>query len=248
MRQHEMAISPTWMHSRTEHWCDMASESNFHWIFFRKIEKISKLIRNGTFIEMIPIIFRFLCREWALSESLLGCESTIFDILWQSVILLDSMTFGKWKSCSALRPSELDFNCFRLMHTFIQSRISRSFVRNLTEWSQLIGLNEKNEQLMPCFFSLFVYSSLWIMPQICSLFTKFVCTDVVFALNIIQFLLLFVHVHPFECLVRLIVEHDQITITNVETRQMIAGIFRIEYVFVHDECSSPCLRCVSPVE
>lgn len=86
------------------------------------------------------------------------------------------------------------------------------------------------------------------MPQICCLFTQFVCTNIVFALNIIQFLLLLVDVHPFESLVRLIVEHNQITITNVETRQMIASIFRIEYIFVHDERGASCLRCVSSVK
>lgn len=77
-------------------------------------------------------------------------------------------------------------------------------------------------------------------------FAEFVCADVIFVFDVYQFLLFLVHIHPFECLIRLIVEHDQIPIANVETGQMIAGIFRIENIFVHNECGASCLRCVSP--
>lgn len=80
------------------------------------------------------------------------------------------------------------------------------------------------------------------------LFVDFIGADIVFGFDIIQFFLLLINVQPFECLIRLIVQHNQITITNVEARQMIARIFCIEYILIDNECSSPRFWRISTTE
>lgn len=77
------------------------------------------------------------------------------------------------------------------------------------------------------------------------LFVDVVCSDIIFAFDIIQLLLLLIDVQSFECLIRLIVQHDQVTIANVKSGQVIARIFRIENIFVDNKCRSSCFRCIS---
>lgn len=79
----------------------------------------------------------------------------------------------------------------------------------------------------------------------CSLLFQIVRTDVVLALDIVQFVLFLVNVHTFEGLIRLIIQYDQIPIANIETGQMIAGVLGIEDVLVDDESRSARLRRIS---
>lgn len=72
-----------------------------------------------------------------------------------------------------------------------------------------------------------------------ALLLQIVRADVVLALDVVQFVLLLVHVHPFEGLVRLVVENDQIPIAHIEAGQMIAGVLRIEDVLVDNEGGAP---------
>lgn len=78
-----------------------------------------------------------------------------------------------------------------------------------------------------------------------TLFLKFICANVIFSLNIIELLLLLVNVQSLECLVRLIIQDDQITIANVEAGQMIARIFSIKDVFIDNKSGAAGLWCVS---
>lgn len=78
------------------------------------------------------------------------------------------------------------------------------------------------------------------------LFPQIVRIDVVLGLHLVQLLLLLVHVQSFEGLRRLVIQHHQISITNVESGQVIAGVLGIEYVFVDDERCSTGFRRISP--
>lgn len=48
-------------------------------------------------------------------------------------------------------------------------------------------------------------------------------------------------------LVWLEVEYDQVSITDVEARQVITGILGIKYVLVHNKCCSFGLSRIAPV-
>lgn len=78
-----------------------------------------------------------------------------------------------------------------------------------------------------------------------SLLLQVIGADVVFALDVVQLVLLLVHVDALERLVRLVVEHDQIAVADVEAGQMVAGVLRVEDVLVDDECCAARLRCVA---
>lgn len=77
------------------------------------------------------------------------------------------------------------------------------------------------------------------------LFLEVFGADVVLGLDVVQLLLLLVHVHPFERLVRLIVEHHQVSIAHVEAGQMVARVLGVENVFVDDKCGSARVWSVS---
>lgn len=48
-------------------------------------------------------------------------------------------------------------------------------------------------------------------------------------------------------LVWLEVEHDQVSVTDVEARQVITGVLGIKYVLVHNKCCSFGLSRIAPV-
>ena len=45
----------------------------------------------------------------------------------------------------------------------------------------------------------------------------------------------------------LVVQYDQISVTYIEARQVITGIFGIKNIFIHYKCCSSCFRCISTV-
>lgn len=47
-------------------------------------------------------------------------------------------------------------------------------------------------------------------------------------------------------LVWLIIQYNQISVADVESWQMIAGIFGIEYIFIYNVSSTSCLVSVTP--
>lgn len=46
--------------------------------------------------------------------------------------------------------------------------------------------------------------------------------------------------------VRIVVENDQVTIADVEARQVVTGILGIKNIFIDHICCSSCFRCVPP--
>ncbi len=57
-------------------------------------------------------------------------------------------------------------------------------------------------------------------------------------LSFLDELFLFVNVNLFDSFCRLIVQNDQISVTNIKARKMITCIFGVEYVLVNDKGSS----------
>lgn len=77
------------------------------------------------------------------------------------------------------------------------------------------------------------------------LFFQIVRADVVLCFDVVQLVLFLIDVQTLESLVRLIVQHHQISIAYIETRQVIARIFCIENIFVNNKRGTPSLRSVS---
>lgn len=77
------------------------------------------------------------------------------------------------------------------------------------------------------------------------LFLQIVRADVVLCFDVVQLVLFLINVQSLEGLVRLIVQHDQISIAYIEARQVITRIFCIKNIFVNNERGASCLRCVS---
>jgi len=49
-------------------------------------------------------------------------------------------------------------------------------------------------------------------------------------------------------LVRLVIEHYEISVTYIEPRQMIASVFGVKNIFIHNECWATGLWCVATVQ
>lgn len=69
--------------------------------------------------------------------------------------------------------------------------------------------------------------------------------QVVLCLDVVQLLLLLVHVHALEGLVGLVVEHYQVAVAHVEPRQVVAGVFGVENVLVDNKGGAAGLRSVA---
>lgn len=69
---------------------------------------------------------------------------------------------------------------------------------------------------------------------------------------------MYVHVAVYACIYRhcnaltysvcIVVEDDQVTVADVEARQVVTGVLGIKNVFVHHIGCSSCFRCVPPEE
>lgn len=62
-----------------------------------------------------------------------------------------------------------------------------------------------------------------------------------------QFFLLLLQVHLLGDLVLLVIEDNQISSKNVETLQVLAGVFGIVNVFIYYKCCATRIGCVAPI-
>lgn len=83
--------------------------------------------------------------------------------------------------------------------------------------------------------------------MVMNLFFDFIRADIIFGFDVVEFLLFFFNVQSLKCFVGLIVEHHQITIANVESRQMVAGIFGVKDIFIYNKSCTSGLGCVATV-
>lgn len=66
-----------------------------------------------------------------------------------------------------------------------------------------------------------------------------VCVDAVFLLKKLQLFFLLLGIHLLKCPVGIIVQHHEVSVTDIESRQVITGILGIKDVFIdHVSCSS----------
>ncbi len=59
-------------------------------------------------------------------------------------------------------------------------------------------------------------------------------------LEIVDFLFLGVEVSLLQLLAGLMVQHDEVAVLNAEAGQVVARVFRVEDVVIHNKCSADC--------
>jgi len=62
--------------------------------------------------------------------------------------------------------------------------------------------------------------------------------NIVLLPKVIQLFLFLLSLYSFKSLISLIVEDNQVSTADIKTREMIAGILRVEYILVNYECRS----------
>ncbi len=47
-------------------------------------------------------------------------------------------------------------------------------------------------------------------------------------------------------LMGLIIQHDKVSVTDIETREVLTGILGIKNILVNDKCCALCVGCIAP--